>query len=97
MDELPIQPLQDYVLIEPVEADEVTPGGIIVPDTAKEAPAEGVIVGKAADASDDVVIGDRVIYPKFSGHEIEVRGKAMRLLSSGDLLVKYVQTDEIPD
>ncbi|NOZ02593.1 MAG: co-chaperone GroES [Deltaproteobacteria bacterium] len=97
MENLPIQPLQDYVLVEPVEAEDVTPGGIIVPDTAKEKPAEGMVVGKAADSTDDVIIGDRVVYQKFSGHEIKIQGRTMRLVPSGDLLAKYVQTDAIPE
>ena len=97
MENLPIQPLQDYVLVEPVKAEDVSPGGIILPDTAKEKPAEGIIVAKAADATDDVVIGDRVIYQKYAGHEIEIRGEKMRLVPSGDLLAKYVETDEIPE
>ncbi len=97
MENLPIQPLQDYVLIDPVEAEEVTSGGIIIPDTAKEKPAEGIVVAKAADATDDVAIGNRVIYQKFAGHEIKTKGKAMRLVPSGDLLAKYVESDEIPE
>ncbi len=97
MQDLPLQPLQDYFLIEPVEAEEVTRGGIIVPDSAKEKPAEGIAVAKAADATDDVNLGDRVIYQKYSGHEIELNGKKLRLVASGDLLAKYVEADAIPD
>ena len=97
MENLPIQPLQDYVMLEPVEAEEVTPGGIIVPDSAKEKPAEGIVVAKAADATDDVALGDRVIYKKFSGHELKMQGKTWRLVPSEDLLAKYVEADAIPE
>ena len=97
MSDIPIQPLQDYVLLEPVEAEEKTAGGIILPDTAKERPDEGIIVAKAADATDEVAISDRVIYKKFAGQEIKVNGKEMKLVPSGDLLVKYVESDAIPD
>ncbi len=92
-----IQPLNDLVLLRLVEADEKTSGGIILPDTAREQPAEGIVVAIAADATDEVSIGDRVLYKKFSGDEITIDGVKHKLLSAEDLLAKYVETDEIPD
>lgn len=97
MEHLPIQPLHDLVLLKPVEAEEVTPGGIIVPETAKERPDEGIVVAKAADATDDVAIGDRVIYKRFTGSEIKLAGETYKLLPSGELLAKYIESDEIPE
>ena len=97
MSTLPIQPLQDFVLLQPIEAADVTAGGIILPDSAKEAPDEGVILAKAADATEDVDIGERVIYKKCSGTELKFSCEVYRLISSADLLAKYVKTDAIPD
>ena len=97
MSDVPIQPLQDYVLIEPVMGEEKTAAGIYIPDTAKEKPQEGIVVEKAPDATDDVAIGDRVIYQRHSGHEVKLGSKTYRLVPSGDLLAKYVDADEIPE
>jgi len=97
MENLPIQPLQDYVLVRPSKAEDVTAGGIIVPDSAQEKRAEGEIIAKAADATDDVLIGDRVIYQKYAGHEIKLEGETLRLVPSGELLAKYVEADAIPE
>ncbi len=92
-----IQPLNDNVLLRLVEAEEVTKGGIILPDTAKESPAEGIVEAIAADATDEVAIGDRVLYKRFSGEEIKVDGTKYRLVPAGDLLAKYVEADAIPE
>ncbi len=92
-----IQPLNDNVLLRLVEAEEVTKGGIILPDTAKETPAEGIVEAIAADATDEVAIGDRVLYKRFSGEEIKVDGTKYRLVPVGDLLAKYVEADAIPE
>ena len=97
MSTLPIQPLQDFVLLQQIEAADVSAGGIILPDSAKKSPDEGVVLAKAADATDDVDIGDRVIYKKFSGTELKFSGEVYRLVSSADLLAKYVRTDAIPE
>jgi len=91
------QPLNDLVLLRPVEAEEVTKGGIILPDTAKETPDEGIVEAIAANATDEVVIGDRVIYKKYSGETIRVDGEDFKLVPAGDLLAKLVEADEIPD
>jgi chaperonin GroES len=97
MKDIKIQPLQDYVMLEAVEAEEVTSGGIVIPDSAKKKPAEGIIVAKAADASDEIALGDRVIYKEYSGTEIKLDGETYLLVPSGDLLAKFVEADEIPE
>ncbi len=97
MKDIKIQPLQDYVMLEAVEVEEVTSGGIVIPDTAKKKPAEGTVVAKAADASDEIALGDRVIYKEYSGTEIKLDGETYLLVPTGDILAKYVEADEIPE
>jgi chaperonin GroES len=97
MKDIKIQPLQDYVMLEAVEVEDVTSGGIVIPDSAKKKPAEGIIVAKAADASDEIALGDRVIYKEYSGTEIKLDGETYLLVPSGDLLAKFVEADAIPE
>ena len=84
-------------MLEPVKVEDVTKGGIVLPESARKLPAEGIVVAKAADACDEVALGDRVIYKEYSGSEIKLEGDTYRLVASGDLLAKYVEADEIPD
>ncbi|HTO68893.1 MAG TPA: co-chaperone GroES [Myxococcota bacterium] len=89
-----IRPLQDRLLLKPSQAEEKTSGGIIIPDTAKEKPQEGTVVaagkGKVNDAGKltplDVKVGDRVLYGKYSGNEIEVAGEKHVILREEDVL-----------
>ncbi len=97
MDSSNFQPLHDLVMLAPVQAEETTAGGIVIPDSAKESSWEGIVVAKAADATDEVAIGDRVIYKEYSGTEIIIEGKKYRMVSSADLMAKYVETDAIPE
>jgi len=97
MKDIKIQPLQDYVMLEAVKVEEVTSGGIVIPDSAKKKPAEGIIVAKAADASDEIALGDRVIYKEYSGTEIKLDREIYLLVPSGDILAKYVEADAIPE
>ena len=97
MKDIKIQPLQDFVMLEAVEVEDVTKGGIVIPDSAKKKPAEGIIIAKAADASDEIALGDRVIYKQYSGTEIKLDRETYLLIPSGDLLAKYVEADEIPE
>jgi len=91
---LNVKPLGDRVLVEPVEEKEVKKGGIIIPDTAKEKPQEGVVRALGTGKTDDsgkklafeVKIGDRVLVSKYGGTEIKLDGKEYKLLSSDDLL-----------
>lgn len=91
-----LQPLNGHVLLRLVEADEKTKGGLYVPDSAREQPAEGYVEAKSSGASDEIAIGDRVLYKKYSGEEIDFEGSKYRLLPEGELLAKYVEADAIP-
>jgi len=91
---LNIKPLGDRLLVEPVEEKEVKKGGIIIPDTAKEKPQEGIVVALGTGKTDDngkkvpfeVKKGDRVLCSKYGGTEIKLDGKEYKLLSSDDVL-----------
>ena len=91
---LNIKPLGDRLLVEPVEEKEVKKGGIIIPDSAKEKPQEGVIVALGTGKTDDngkkvafeVKKGDRVLVSKYGGTEIKLDGKEYKIFSSDDLL-----------
>ena len=88
------RPLHDRVLVRRVEAEEKTAGGIIIPDSAKEKPAEGEIVsaGTGARADDgkitplDVKVGDRVLFGKWSGTEVKVDGEDLLIMKESDIL-----------
>jgi chaperonin GroES len=88
------RPLHDRVLIEPLEAEEKTAGGIIIPDTAKEKPMEGKVVaaGSGARAEDgsvtpmDVKVGDRVLYGKWSGTEVKIDGDDYVIMRESDIM-----------
>ena len=91
-----IQPVNGNVLIEfQDEKESKTAGGIIIPETAREKPSEGVIAGIAADASEQIAVGDRVIYKAYSGTEISYNGKDYLIVPVGDILAKYVDVDAI--
>jgi chaperonin GroES len=89
-----IRPLHDRVLVEPLEAEEKTKGGIIIPDTAKEKPQQGkvVAVGPGARTEDgtliklDVKIGDKILYGKWSGTEVKVDGKDLLIMKESDIM-----------
>lgn len=90
-----LQPLNGHVLLRLVEAEEKTSGGIYVPDAARERPAEGVIEALPAGASDEIAIGDRVLYKKHAGEEITLAGVKRRLVPEGELLAKLVEAEPI--
>ncbi|MFP4027909.1 MAG: co-chaperone GroES [Candidatus Brocadiia bacterium] len=92
-----IVPINGYVLVKPLEAPNTTPGGIHLPDSAKEQKAEGEVVAVADDATEDVAVGDRIIYKEFGGTEVSIEGEKYVLLATDDLLVKYVAADTIPE
>ena len=92
-----IRPINGRILVSPFEAKDKTLGGIYLPDTAKEKLQEGEVIAKAEDATDEVTIGDHVIYKEFGGTEIEVEGENYILLTEDDLLVKYEAVDKIPE
>lgn len=98
MAKIKIRPLDDRVVVSPSEAEEVTAGGIVLPDSAKEKPQRGTVVavgegrllesGSRGDLS--VAVGDEVIYGKFGGTDIEVDGAEVKILREGDILAKVV-------
>jgi chaperonin GroES len=92
-----LQPMHGRVLVKPREAREKTAGGIYIPDTAKERLQEGDVIAVAEDATDEVAVGDRVIYREFGGTEVSVGGEEYRLFTEDDLLAKYIEADTIPE
>lgn len=90
-----LQPLGDLVLVRPIEAKEQTAGGLYLPDTARETPAEGTVLAVGADVGNGVVVGDRVIYKQFAGDELTVGEDKVRLIPVADLLARYVDGDAI--
>ncbi|MCR4408612.1 MAG: co-chaperone GroES [Anaerolineae bacterium] len=90
-----LKPLGDRVVVEPVEQEEKTPSGIILPETAKEKPQEGIIIavgpGRRDEAGEriemDVKEGDRVLYAKYAGTEVKLEGdKKVLILKESDIL-----------
>ncbi|MEX0977219.1 MAG: co-chaperone GroES [Pirellulales bacterium] len=93
-----LRPLDDRVVVEPQEAEERTSGGIVLPDTAEERPQRGTVVsigpGKLLDNGNrgklSVGVGDVVIYGKYSGTDIEVAGKDVKIMRETDILAKIL-------
>jgi chaperonin GroES len=94
-----IRPLDDRVVVEPLEAEEKTAGGIVLPDAAKEKPQRGRVIsvgpGKRLDDGSFAKInldkGDEVIYGKYSGSEVKVEGTEYKILRESDVLAKVVK------
>jgi chaperonin GroES len=92
-----LQPLGDRVVVQPSEEEEITKGGIYLPDTAKEKPQRGVIIAVGPGRLDDegkripmeVKKGDKVIYSKYAGSEIKQDDKEVLILRESDILAKY--------
>ncbi|MCD7059204.1 MULTISPECIES: co-chaperone GroES [Pelagibacterium] len=88
------RPLHDRVVVRRVESEEKTAGGIIIPDTAKEKPSEGVIVSVGPGARDDagkvapldVKAGDRVLFGKWSGTEVKINGEDLLIMKESDIM-----------
>jgi len=88
------RPLHDRVLVRRVEAEEKTAGGIIIPDSAKEKPAEGEVIAVGEGTRDDdgdrialdVKVGDRVLFGKWSGTEVKVDGEDLIIMKESDIL-----------
>jgi chaperonin GroES len=89
-----VKPLGDRVLVEPAEEKEQKKGGIIIPDTAKEKPTEGVVIALGTGKTDengkkvpfDVKKGDRVLVTKYGGTDIKLNGKEYKIFNSDDIL-----------
>jgi len=98
MAKLSLRPLDDRVVVEPVEAEQRTAGGIVLPDSAQERPQRGTVLsvgpGKLLDSGKRgelaVSVGDVVIYGKYSGSDIEVAGKDVKILRESEILAKVV-------
>ena len=96
---LNIHPLEDRVVVEPLEADEKTAGGILLPDTAKQKPQRGRVVavgpGKMTEKGDRTPLsvdkGDEVIYGRYSGNDIVVDGVELKIMRESDILAKVVK------
>ena len=98
MAKLKIRPLDDRVVVQPIEAEEKTAGGIVLPDTAKEKPQRGTVLavgpGKLLDSGKrselSVTVGDEVIYGKYGGSDIEINGDDYKILRESDILAKVI-------
>jgi chaperonin GroES len=96
---LKVRPLEDRVVIEQIEAEEKTAGGIVLPDTAKEKPQRGRVLavgpGKMLDSGERAEIsvkeGDEVLFGKYSGTDIKVEGHEIKILRESDILAKIVK------
>jgi chaperonin GroES len=88
------RPLHDRVVVRRIEEDERTPGGIIIPDTAKEKPQQGEVIAVGPGARDekgavqplDVKAGDRVLFGKWSGSEVKLDGEELLIMKESDIL-----------
>ena len=91
-----LKPLDDRVVVQPLEAEETTAGGIVLPDAAKEKPQRGNVVavgpGRLLESGDRVAIsvkvGDQVLFGKYGGTDIEVEGEEVKILRESDILAK---------
>jgi chaperonin GroES len=89
-----IKPLQDRILVQRVEEEQTTKGGIIIPDTAKEKPIEGKIIavgsGRVGDDGKriplEVKVGDRVLFGKYGGTEVKIEGQEYLIMREDDIL-----------
>ncbi|MEK7368386.1 MAG: co-chaperone GroES [Planctomycetota bacterium] len=93
---MPIRPLDDRVVIERLEAEEKTAGGILLPDTAKEKPSKGKVIavgdGRLSDDGKKIPLsvkkGDKVFFSKYAGAEVTVDGKEYLIMKESDILAK---------
>src|SRR4051812_29543691 len=96
---LNIRPLDDRVVVEPLEAEEKTSGGILLPDSAKQKPQRGRVLavgpGKLQDNGQRAVLavvkGDEVIYGRYAGNDIEIERREIKILRESDILAKVVK------
>ena len=94
-----IRPLDDRVVVEPLEAEEKTAGGILLPDSAKEKPQRGKIIatgpGKLRDNGErtalSVKVGDEVLYGRYAGSDIKEGGKELKVMRETDILAKIAK------
>ena len=88
MAKINVKPLADRVLVEPSAAEEKTSGGIIIPDTAKEKPQKGIVMAVGNGKKDEPMtlkVGDKVLYGKYSGTELNIEGKDYLIMRESDI------------
>jgi chaperonin GroES len=93
MSKLKIKPLGDRIVVKPMEAEEKTKGGIILPDTVKEKPVEGTIVAAGPGRKSDdgkivemeVKVGEKILYGKYSGTEVTIEGEEYLIMRESDI------------
>lgn len=91
---LKLKPLGDRLVVKPIEEEEVTPSGIVLPETAKEKPQKGEVLAIGPGARDeagkriamDVAVGDKVLYAKYGGTEVKIDGEKLLILRESDIL-----------
>jgi chaperonin GroES len=97
--QLTLKPLDDRVVLEPLEAETTTTGGILLPDTAKQKPQQGKVIAigpgkltdKGARTALAVKVGDTVLFGKYSGSDVEVNGKEYKIVRESEILGKIAK------
>lgn len=98
-EDIKVRPLDDRIVVEPVEAEEKTSGGILLPDTAKQKPQRGVVLavgpGKLLDngqrAALSVAKGDEILYGRYAGNDVKVEGREIKIMRESDILAKVIK------
>jgi chaperonin GroES len=93
-DRMKFRPLHDRVVVKRIDAQEKTAGGIIIPDTAKEKPSQGEVIAVGPGGRDeagklipiDLIVGDRVLFGKWSGTEVKIDGEDLLIMKEGDIM-----------
>lgn len=96
MAKINLRPLEDRVVVQPLEAEEITAGGIVLPDAAQEKPQRGKVVavgpGKLLDSGNrgelSIGIGDEVVFARYGGSDVEVDGNELKIMRETDILAK---------
>jgi chaperonin GroES len=85
-----IEPLGARVLVLPIEGESQSPGGVLLPETAKEKPQQGTVeaIGDSDEMTTDLKVGDRILFPKYTGTEIKFEGKTYLLMNEEDVLAR---------
>jgi chaperonin GroES len=94
------RPLHDHVVVERIDAEDKTAGGIIIPDTAKEKPSQGEVIAVGPGARDeagrvvpiDLKTGDRVLFGKWSGTEVKIDGTELLIMKESDIMGVLIET-----
>ena len=89
-----IKPLEDRIVVRPLEAEQTTASGLVIPDSAQEKPQEGEVVGVGPGARDedgeriplDVKVGDRILFGKWSGTEVKIDGEELLIMKESDVM-----------